>query len=129
MDRAPSTTRPRITPKVGEIRQRAEDDEQNYERVDEQTNGARPSSPGRATAIVHIDRDVEEEGHYEIVDARSDGARPSACHDSHYINTDGCRAPNYDQLAVQYHNTGDVQPYQQWSMADNGRDDQTYKDL
>ena len=188
MDLVPPTARPRVSPNVGlaavavqggEIRQRADDDdEQNYERVDDQTDGPRPSSPGRATAIVHVGRDVEGEGHYEtvddgrdgarpsstrqaaandhadrdvegygqyvtmddqsdgtregdgqyeIVDDRSDGARPSASHDPPY--TDECKAPNYDQLAVQYHNTGDVRPYQQWSVADNGRDGQMYKNL
>ena len=37
-----------------------------------------------------------------------------------YFNMDGCSAGHYDQLAVQYYTIGDVCPYQQWSVADNG---------
>ena len=105
----------------------------HYETVGDQSGGARPSSNGRVAATVRAGRDALQQQVYEEPYERAE-ERPagtsiahasSSSHDTHYCNTERSRAGNYDQLAAQHRNTGDVHPYQQWSVARNGRDART----
>ena len=72
------------------------------------------TTTGHVTAAAQRDGDTGR--HYENVEDVM-----SASHDPQYYDTEGSSTGHYDQLTVQYENTGDVRPYQQWSVSREGQ--------
>ena len=70
----------------------------------------------RVTAVGQ--RDDDTEGHYDKIEDVT-----PARHYPQYYNTEGSSTGHYDQLAEWYENTGDVRPYQQWSVSRDGHHD------
>ena len=88
--------------------------ESNVDRAPPARGSAPTTHTVGVTAAAQRDEDTEE--HY----VKIDDVTP-ASHDPQYHNTEGSSTGHYDQLTVQYENTGDVRPYQQWSVSREGQ--------
>ena len=76
------------------------------------------------TAAAQRDEDTEE--HYVTIDDVTPASHDPQYHNTEgsnaqYYNTEGSSTGHYDQMTVQYENTGDVRPYQQWSVSREGQ--------
>ena len=72
----------------------------------------RPASTTQAARVIAaVQRDEDTDGHYDKIE----DVTPKS-HDPQYYNTEGSSTGHDDQLAERYENTGEVHPYQQWSV-------------